>query len=340
MKNQLKRYVDQNVISERKHPETELWIYNYTKRCQYDQSWDEITVQCRGLILDAEGKVVAKPFKKFFNYEEYLRENKEIPHESFEVYEKYDGSLGILYWVEGEPRLATRGSFVSEQAIKGTEILNQKFKSYPFDKKYTYLFEIIYPENRIVLDYKGKKDLILLAVIETDTGKELPLQNFSDLGIAKKYDGIKDISILRENQELNREGYVIRFSSGLRLKLKFEDYVRLHKLITQTNSKMIWEHLKDNRPIDELIERVPDEFFKWVKRIIEDLKNEYSRIEQEAKKDFDKLKYIKNRKEFAQEAVKRKTKAIIFRMFDKQDYSEIIWKMAKPKSEKPFKVEI
>jgi len=332
--------VEQKFISEQKHPNLNLWIYNYTKKCQYEKQWNEITMMCRGLILDKEGNIIARPLKKFFNMEEYLQKNKNLPKENFEIFEKYDGSLGILYYEDNIPKLTTRGSFTSEQAIKGTEILQRKFKDYPFNKKYTYLFEIIYPENRIVVDYKDKEDIILLAVIETETGKEFPLNQFDGLNIAKRYDGVKDIKKLKENQEENKEGYVIRFESGLRLKLKFEEYVRLHRLVTETNIKMIWEYLKDKQPIDKLLEKVPDEFFKWVKESIKKIQDEYSEIEEEAKKEYNKVKNIKVRKSFAEQVMTKRTKPILFRMLDNQDYDEVIWKMIKPKAEKPFKMEI
>ena len=48
--------------------------------------WDEITLQCRGLVTDNEGNVVARPFKKFFNIEE----GKHTPTEEFEVFEKME----------------------------------------------------------------------------------------------------------------------------------------------------------------------------------------------------------------------------------------------------------
>ena len=56
-------------------------------------------------------------FNKFFNMEEHQPE--EIPNETFEVFEKLDGSLGILFWYQGQWILATKGSFTSDQAIRG-----------------------------------------------------------------------------------------------------------------------------------------------------------------------------------------------------------------------------
>ena len=140
--------LDEKLVSVQKHPDADLFIYNYSPKVQYDKLWNEITLQTRGLILDAEMNVVAKPFGKFFNLEEHQPE--EIPQLPFDVFEKMDGSLGILYWLNDKPFIASRGSFESEQAIKATEILHQRYADtfIRLDKNSTYLFEIIYPTNQ------------------------------------------------------------------------------------------------------------------------------------------------------------------------------------------------
>ena len=43
------------------------------------------------------------------------------------------------------------------------------------DREYTYLFEIIYPSNRIVVDYGSSRRLVLLAAVHTQTGIELAI---------------------------------------------------------------------------------------------------------------------------------------------------------------------
>ena len=70
-----------------------MWIWNYSVSVQYERLWDEITVQCRGLVTNSKGEIVARPFTKFFNYEELTPE--EIPNEYFDVYEKMDVKNGI-----------------------------------------------------------------------------------------------------------------------------------------------------------------------------------------------------------------------------------------------------
>ena len=135
----LNTYVEKGLIEKNKHPFYPIYIYNYSRECQFLGAWDEITLACRGLVLDEEGNVLARPFKKFFNIEE----TKSIPDESFEVYEKMDGSLGILFRYRGEWIFASKGSFTSDQAVKGKEMLN-KYGIENLDKSKTYLFEIIY----------------------------------------------------------------------------------------------------------------------------------------------------------------------------------------------------
>jgi len=336
-KEEIQKRIDQNYISVQKHPEADLYIYNYTQKCQFDGAWDEYTMMCRGLITDSEGNIVARPFKKFFNLEEGKTDLPALP---FEIYEKYDGSLGILYWIGDEPFLATRGSFTSDQAIKGTEILRKQLVDPSrLAKNFTYLFEIIYPANRVVCDYGNEEKLIVLAVIETESGKEQELLNFEGLEIAKRYHGVNDISKLKELAEPNKEGFVIRFQDNTRVKVKFDEYVRLHKLVTGLSEKAIWELLKDGRDIDELLQKVPDEFFKWVKGIANQLLDDYEKIEHLAEKEFKKIKDISDRKAFALKASKFKYPSILFNMLDKRNYSEIIWKQLRPKGQSTFKVD-
>ena len=111
----LNKYIEEGLVVKNEHPTLPISIYNYSRKTQYENNWDEITKQCRGLILDNEGYVIAKGFDKFFNMEELVSED--IPNETFEVFEKLDGSLGILFWYEGKWILSTKGSFFSEQSI-------------------------------------------------------------------------------------------------------------------------------------------------------------------------------------------------------------------------------
>ena len=328
----LERMVAEEFIKVNKHPEADLFIYNYSPKTQYEREWNECTILCRGLIMDAAFNIVARPFPKFFNLEEM--ETATIPAHAFEVYEKLDGSLGILYWLEGNPYIATRGSFSSEQALVANEMLYAQY-AHTFahlNPNYTYLFEIIYPENRIVVNYETEKSLTLLAIVETQTGKDIPLEAIG-FPLVKKYNGITDLFLLKQLEENNREGFVVKFADGLRLKVKFAEYQRIHRIVTQVSNQTIWEHLRDNEDLTLILDRVPDEFYDWVRKTHETLIQEYEKIEAGAKAEF---KELETRKETAFYFQTCRFPKILFSILDKRNYAPIIWKMVKPKFEKPF----
>lgn len=146
-----------------------LALYHYSKSCEYERWWDPFSLVARGLVLDAERDVlVATPFPKFFNYGELGVDEvpAQILAQPFEAFEKLDGSLGILYCHDGRWQITTKGGFGSAQArwaqarIAGLDLS-------VLDPRATYLFEIIYRANRIVVAY-DYEDLVLLAGYDGD----------------------------------------------------------------------------------------------------------------------------------------------------------------------------
>ena len=339
--NILNDYIDKGLVVKNDHPTLPLSIYNYSRTTQYEGKWDNITKSCRGLILDRDGNVIAKSFDKFFNLEEHKPE--EIPNEDFEVYEKLDGSLGILFWYQGKWILASKGSFVSDQALKGKNILNSKYSVEPIPKGYTTLVEIIYPENRIVCNYGDDEVLVVLSMISNASGKELDYDSLlkineeTGLPVVKKYDGIQDYKTLKTLISKDREGYVVRFRNGFRMKVKGEEYVRLHRILTGFSNVDIWEYLKDKKDLSELLDRVPDEFDYWVRTTVRDLVVRFENIEKDYRQIFNELNSKElDRKDFAEQAKRYTHSSILFSMLDKRDYSEVIWKSIKPQYSKPF----
>ncbi len=60
--------VDNGFVNKNTHPLLPLDIYNYTHRAQFDGDWnDGVLKHCRGLIVDHDGYIVARPFAKFHN---------------------------------------------------------------------------------------------------------------------------------------------------------------------------------------------------------------------------------------------------------------------------------
>lgn len=328
----LHQMIAQDYIKVNKHPNAELYIYNYTQIAQYERVWNDVTLACRGLILNDTNEIIARPFPKFFNLGE--PEAQELPATSFQVFDKLDGSLGILYWLDGKPFVASRGSFSSEQSDKANELLYHKYVDVipNLNPSYTYLFEIIYPENRVVVDYGAEEKLVLIGIVETKTGIELPLV---DVGfpLVKEYTNFSKIEELSQQQWENHEGFVIRFENGFRVKVKFEEYVRLHRILTQFSTVDIWECLLGETSLQVLLENVPDEFFEWVKSVESDLKRQFQAIEEDCKNYY---KELETRKETAMYFLSHPHKDVLFNMLDEREYAKTIWRKIKPKFEKPF----
>ena len=274
----LQQMMDEKLVSVTKHPQHNLFIYNYTAKAQYDKVWNNITLLTRGLILDEAYQIVARGFKKFFNFDEI--DIAAIPQLPFVVQEKLDGSLGILYWVGNTAFIASRGSFDSKQAQHATAILHNKYGAVveKLQKDKTYLFEIIYPANRIVVDYGNEDDLILLAVIDNETGLDEELDTSLGFRTVAHFEGLTDFGKIAALNLDNKEGFVIKFQNGFRVKIKFSEYVKLHRIITGVSNIAIWEYMKEAKDIDVLLDKVPDEFYNWVKQTKNNLQQHYDTI--------------------------------------------------------------
>lgn len=341
----VKPYIEQGLVSEQSHPENpNVKILNYTQACQFSKSWDDITEQCRGLIIDIEtGDVIARPFRKFFNYQEHIANGKEIPDETPIINEKLDGSLGILYSLNGKDYIATRGSFTSEQAMWATKWWRENMQQQELSQGvFTHLFEIIYPENRIVVNYDFS-GLVHLASINKNTSETIYWHD-KPFAKAKQID-VNDIDQLMKMDNENEEGFVLFYpKANIRLKIKFPEYVRLHKLVTGVSEIAIWEHMRDGKSLDDLLEKVPDEFFNWVRSVQSRLQYEYIKIEDECLNDYHRITLAEipreDRKSLALEIQKTRYPGILFSILDDKDYSQAIYKMIRPKGQSQFKIDI
>lgn len=334
----LEKAIMDGLVSKRKHPVQPLYILNYTAATQFDWNWNDVTLNCRGLVIDENYHIVARSFPKFFSYEQL---DGKLPQGKYTVEEKLDGSLLLAFRYKDEIITATRGSFESEQAIKGKEFLPKDFL---INEGVTYVFEIIYKENRIVVDY-DYEGLVLLDIFHTNYPQKYYWVNDGALNLAANYFGFrrpkiydfKSLDEILSYSEQNIEGFVLLYSTGERVKIKTEDYKRLHRLITGVSEKTVWEALKNNT-FEQLIENVPDEFYSWVQDVKLDLEIKFKEIYNSAVKDYNALDWCEERKEFALEAVKTKYPQLLFKWFDGLEVDELIWKIVKPKVTKVFKM--
>jgi RNA ligase len=241
-----------------------------------------------------------------------------------------------MFKYNGEVICATRGSFASDQAVWMSKFAKEYNYQDIIVDKFTYLFEIIYPENRIVVNYGDQERLVLLGIIKTESGEELPYDDISFDGwdIVNKYDGIRDYSELKSKIENNAEGFVVRFSNGDRMKIKGEEYLRLHKVMTNLSTIAVWEVLSNGSNMDDLLKDVPDEFYSKIKDYEKSLIVQFNQLEEEYQNHFDSIRGLGIRKFFAQSALMFQHPSILFAMLDGKDISPIIWKIIRPEFKK------
>jgi len=341
--NKIEELIAESYITKNKHTKLDLYVLNYTPKTQFEGFWINETMCCRGLIVDKNNNIIARPFKKFFNLGE-VKETQNLPNEMPKIYEKLDGSLGIQFYDNNKVCIATRGSFISEQAKFATNwIQNKGFRKSDFKDGFTYLYEIIYPENRIVIDYGKKSELILLAVKNIETGEEINYISESKrlgLSYAKqiKFYNMKQLFDYVSKMDATEEGFVLKYSNGLRVKIKGKTYLELHKILYGFSNISIWQCLKDGTNLNLILNNpnIPEDFIKSVKEIESNLKNQYNKIYNEAITVYNEIKKLSDRKSQALEIQKKypKIQNFIFGLLNNWDISEMIWKKIKPKFQK------
>ncbi|MEU4224371.1 RNA ligase [Nonomuraea sp. NPDC026600] len=335
----LEAAVEAGYVRVQVHPVEPLRIFNYTERCVYEQVWTPVTLACRGLIVDEHGAVLARPFAKFFNHGDPMAGELDLSAPA-EVVDKMDGSLGILYPTSAGYAVATRGSFTSMQAIHATALLQARYEDFGPPQGMTVLFEIVYPENRIVCEYGGADDLFLLGAVDISTGQVVGPDWVS--GWCGPQAAVFNVRTLGEALAMpprpGAEGLVVRLvDSGHMVKLKQADYVALHKVITGLNARGVWELIGDGKTVADICEPLPDEFHQWVKDLAGRLSEEADDLLYDTERFHDKilgrLPEGWTRKDYALEASKSTLRPWLFNLLDGRDPRPAIWKTLRPASD-------
>ena len=332
----LKEKIDAGLVNFQKHSILPLNIYKYSQQCVFTGAWDEITLRCRGVVLDDEGNIVVNGFEKFFNHNEMaglVEFEKRRDSMPYTVTEKMDGSLIQVALWNGELIVTSSGSFDSEQARKARHMIEAK--GMKFEEGKTYLFEIIYPENRIVLDYGDKESLVLLAIMDTETGKEAVFDSGSC-----PLECVKEVHIgiplildeLKRADYINKEGYIIRFEDGHRVKMKYAEYMRLHKIVAGVNEKFVWEALRDGVDLEQSLKGVPDELYDFVQKNTRALKTQFENFLARGVLAKNAIDPTATRKEQAAYVMQnyKDISALVFQLLDGKPTTPTIWKMLKP----------
>lgn len=344
--NLLEDHVRNGYVTARNHPHLPLTIFNYTPKAVYEPLWDNVTLRCRGLIADNQGLVVGNCMNKFFNYGEDIAKDMDLTG-PVQVTDKLDGSMGSVLFHHGELIVATRGSFESEQALWAYEFIKNDPELYDAfrvicSENVTAVVEIIYPGNRIVVDYGDMEAVVLIGAIgnyELAKGRQLWIPAdiiYSWPGpVVERFEASSFEEALRIPPRLNKEGVVIYFeASGDRLKIKQADYVEAHKFISNLTPRRIWNDLRNGKTVEDLLTIAPDEFHELVREISSIILNNRHALLAKIEKEFiilDLTQYD-TRKELAEAIKDHPLKHFLFLRVDGDEVRMLdsVWKAIEP----------
>jgi RNA ligase len=141
----------------------------------------------------------------------------------------------------------------------------------------TYLVEIVYPRNRIVIPYDFEA-LFLLGGFDEE-GHELSRHTLEELAALTRlrrvpshsHDSLDELLAVAQSLPREREGFVVRFKSGLRIKIKGEQYCRIHRLLSNCTPLALWEGMMNAEDMDKIRQELPEETlrdFDTIRRLL------------------------------------------------------------------------
>jgi RNA ligase len=333
-----------------------LIVWCYTEKAQYEKLWDEYTKIARGIVTNAEGNVISRPFPKFFNLGEV--DANALPwHADVEITEKMDGSLIVVSFYKGRMIVNSKGSFNTVQANFARQWLMEHMASWVEMECHdslaadgwhamTYCFEAIFPENRIVVRYGDRRELVLLAIINNEYGSEMDYGTLKwfgthwNISVTPRYEAHNMDEIARILEKVKArsstgegEGVVMHFrdQNNTRVKMKSDEYVRIHRLVSQMNEKHVLDILVQGGNVEQVYEALPDEFYKELEEIMDDLRGDYNAIMDRADDGLRTVMKLPSRKEqgiylMDEKNGYRDIMGIIFGLCDSHDVSKEVWK--------------
>lgn len=287
----------------------------------------ELVHQARGLILDEADnwRLVARPFRKFFNYGEPLAATIDWP--TARVQEKLDGTCCILYHYKGKWNVGTLGVPDASGEVEGGvtgwsfrdlfwwvwNILGYKIPNKQWEN-WTFIFELCTPFNRVVVRHESNRIVFISACAldgeaEMLGSEEFPVHMYGWEAVKEfPLDKIKDIhATFQKLDPLDMEGYVVVDSNLNRVKVKHPGYVALHHLRGNGyGPRRILEVVRKGQ-YAEVLASFPewtDDFTVMIARLAD--------LTAHLEAEYERLKDIPLQKAFALEALKTRLPGALF----------------------------
>lgn len=232
---------------------------------QSKHRWTPDEFHLRSLLLTAGGEVLSSGFPKFVNWGEMPDQDAKarqlMAEGRLEVSPKFDGSLIIMDWWEGDVQMRTRGSHALHTfELPVMRLISAKYPEFwsavrfpahrDFFEQHSVLFEYTAPDNQIVLKYP-EASLTLLGYVDKGTLRArwdaFTLTRLSKvLGVPWAAPVKLPGTTLEEWAAFTatlkgEEGFVLRSTDGepFLLKIKADEYRLLHSVKFGFNERKV-----------------------------------------------------------------------------------------------------
>ena len=324
----LDELVDAGWVTRQKHKSFPLFVYSYSKKTQYDQYWTDLTKFARGVILDTEGNLVAKPFTKAFNIGEPSAPELPKGHD-YMAYSKVDGSMSVFWHYEGKWNCSTKGSFDNQYTDYALSVIGNQISS-DISKDITLITEVVLPEELDDMRRAAPADpgLYFLGATHTPSRKDLNPLTFHTLWGGKfaspcgEY--IEDL-MEKASHEEGTEGWVIRYSDGLRFKVKTAWYLRIFRTLSRLDDSVKTQMLQ-GMSLDQILVDVPEELTGEITELYKTISSKVSEIKLAVwaryKNHCGRTK--PDRKTFAGLVKEDLLRSLLFLLYDEKDISSTV----------------
>lgn len=224
--------------------------------------------ECRGITFYPNGSIMSRKFHKFFNIGE-LDETQ--PHNvdfsnPHKILKKLDGSMVTSMIINNKVIWCSKMGITFISPMVASFVADKQyydaFARYCANNDITPIFEFTSPDNRIVISY-GIDNLVLLAARHNVSGIYIDIYSSDFANVVQHYNipTVDTISSFNSVSDLidyvrplkGEEGFVIAFDDGYRLKIKADEYVRIHKTKDRIRSNRNIVDLMLNNELDDLI---------------------------------------------------------------------------------------
>lgn len=255
------KYAQESDLARVKEDLPGLYVIKYHNKVFYKGLWNKQLENCRGIVFDGEGNIVALPFTKIYND----RVEKDAPviedHEPVKFARKVNGYMGALSFHNGEAVYSTTGSLTSDYVtmFKGMVTPEQEAALKETNEGHTYLFEVVHPEDpHIIPEDAG---LYLLGSREKRLDSPVTLY-----GEGEAPEGMKAVpsetatmgDVRAMAKKADHEGFVVYAEDGRSVKIKSPLYLTTKFVARARGEKLTSPQAK---------ERVEEEFYPLIDAI-------------------------------------------------------------------------